>query len=130
MNLKVLTLENWMLFSFEEPEEYIHSNTIKEIKPIINRDGYYMLDGFVWFEHNNKAYEIINGKSGFNYTIKHKCPQLLRDCEVKLVKDLIKNRLPIDSKLKERYNIHCQYMEVLRLLRDIDLFASKLMLIA
>ncbi len=120
MNLKVRKLEDWMLFEFEEPEEYIKINEIKEIKPIFNRNGYYMLDGFVWFEHNNKAYKIINGKSMYVYTLKHECPRLLRDCEVKLVEDLIKHKLPIDSNLKERYHIHCRYMQILRLVRNIE----------
>jgi hypothetical protein len=125
MNLKVLKLRPWMFFKNRLPERYIPSNTIKEIKPIFNRNGYYRLNNLVWFENNNTAYEIINGKSSFNSHLKQECPRLLRDCEVKLVKDLIKNRLPIDSKLCTQYTIHCYFISRIETTRSMKILRNK-----
>jgi len=52
MNIKSLPLESWMknLSSKSSPR-------LKEIKPILDRPGYFKYDNKVWFEVNGKAFE-------------------------------------------------------------------------
>ena len=48
---KVLSLESWQKIHNNEEEK------LKEIKPIFNRDGYYLSkDGLCWFETNGRAF--------------------------------------------------------------------------
>ena len=112
MTLKVLKLENWMLFKYgETPEEYIKYGTIKEIDPLLNRPGYYRKDGTTWFENKGRAYEILNDKM-FDYTLSLIPYKVLRECEAKAIRFLLINKLPIHKKLFEDYRV---YLDVFHL---------------
>lgn len=124
MSLKVLRLENWMLFKYgETPEDYIKYGTIKEIDPILNRPGYYRKDGITWFENNGKSYEILNDKM-FEYTLSLFPYRVLRDCEIEVIKLLLKYKLPIHSRLYKDYRIYSH----LKYARNIHIDMNKRLL--
>lgn len=117
MTLKVLKLENWILFRYREtPEDYIKYGAIKEISPVLNRPGYYRKDGITWFENEDKAYEVLNDKM-FEYTLSLFPYRVLRDCEVEVIKLLLKHKLPIHEKLYRDYKIfsHLKYVKNTRI---------------
>lgn len=59
MTLKILPLESWMKFHVNCPE-FFSNDDLREIKPILNKDGYFYqtVGKRCWFEYKGKAFDL------------------------------------------------------------------------
>lgn len=116
-NLKVLDLEGWMMrYDLFDMGEY------KSIKPIYNRNGYYLYGKACWFEIDGKAYEAH--KEDFVYSLELKNHIPFRGCTVDALITLIKEGM-INNIDSHKFYIDRMYKELNDTKRRVKLFMLK-----
>lgn len=111
--LKVLQLERWMK-AFDNPKDfgfdkYLHKY-YKARKPVIGRDGWYLLKGVSWFEKDGKAFfETKEGRGladSFNYSLGLMSFRSFREVDIEIIEKAIRNKIPLDKGLLEEYGYY------------------------
>lgn len=89
-NLKILKLEYWMSTCslFSDDLDYYY-----EIKPIFNRDGWYLENDRCWFEVNNRAFEGSDLIESFKYKLYLLDIPCLTDKEIKALTLICETKL-------------------------------------
>lgn len=94
--LKVLPLETWMMhIRYDSLDDWL-----EESSPIMNRDGWYRIGCYSWFEVHGRAWVRVDEDHKFNLKLKNHVP--LSDNARAAIKTLMNERLCPQS-LKEDY---------------------------
>lgn len=88
---------------------FVEEEKLTEINPIINRNGYYLMEDFCWFEFNGKAYEYE--VESFKYKLKLLNAKVFREVELKAIELLINANIA-DSQLRDKYYTHRDNMQI------------------
>ena len=104
--LKVLSLEAWMKSTMWG------EHTQKEIEPIFNREGYYLMNGYCWFEVRGKAYEY--DVESFIFRLKLLMHRPIRDIEYSMLSRLSMERY-LPKELREMISMEEHRREKTRL---------------
>jgi len=107
--LKVLPLEPWMLHINYE------SGWLEESRPIMNRDGWYRIGCYSWFEVHGRAWVRVDDDHKFNLKLKSHVP--LSDHARAAIKTLMNERLCPQS-LQAEYQLDNTWRMFNRVDRD------------
>lgn len=104
----------------ELAEEYL------EVKPVFNRNGLYMEEGYCWLELNGKAYAGVVDASYFNYKTKVTDENILRTTELEALMRAfqVTSDSTLRKALQKRLHEHYEAFE----LRDSYRMARKSMI--
>lgn len=96
-DISVLPLEGWVSYTLDNEEDFSESD-LKQIEPILHRDGWYFnrRTKFEWYEYKGTAFLPRSAKGGaqFLYTLKLLNSQVLTAREVEAYKEMLRLRPP------------------------------------
>lgn len=96
-DISVLPLEGWVAYTLDNEEDFSESD-LKQIEPILHRDGWYFnrRTKLEWYEYKGKAFlpRSANGGAQFLYNLKLLNSQVLTAREVEAYKEMLRLRPP------------------------------------
>jgi len=121
--IKRLDLENWQKMVCEiNDNDYVG---MKEITPIINKNGCYLEENKCWFEYSGRAFTY--NKEDFLYTLKILSMPNFSELQKKSLEDFIKYNKKIASKhQKEMLYMMKQEEDLKKAIRDIKKIKFKI----